>query len=158
VVKRRLDKCGLGDFCLELHSHKANKKAVIAELGRCLELAPGGVPDAAERLRELGEVRQRLNEFVAELHAKREPLGWSAFRVHGELATLDRTPGRSRVGIPDAFSKDAEYVRKGAAILSALADCRAVIEEPGGHPWRGCKLTAYTHTAADEAKFNLTRL
>ena len=45
VVKRRLDRCGLGDFCLELHSHKANKKQVVAELGRCLELPPPGTPD-----------------------------------------------------------------------------------------------------------------
>ena len=26
VVKRRLNGVGLGDFCLELHSHKSNKK------------------------------------------------------------------------------------------------------------------------------------
>src|SRR5262249_27418630 len=40
VVKRRLDERKLGDFCLELHSHKANKAAVITELGRCLHLTP----------------------------------------------------------------------------------------------------------------------
>src|SRR5262249_43783001 len=89
VVKRRLDKCGLGDFCLELHSHKANKKAVVAELGRCLELTPTGMPDTAAKLRQLADDRRTLNEFVAELHAVRQPLGWSAFRVHGELARLE---------------------------------------------------------------------
>ena len=36
VVKRRLDKAGVGDFCLELHSHKANKKHIIDELGKSL--------------------------------------------------------------------------------------------------------------------------
>ena len=46
-----------------------------------------------ERLRELGETRRKLNEFVTELHAPRAPLGWSAYRVHGELAKLDRTAG-----------------------------------------------------------------
>ncbi len=158
VVKRRLDRCGLGDFCLELHSHKASKKEVVAELGRCLDLPMGGIPDAAARLRELADTRQKLNEFVQELHATRPPLGWSAFRVHGELAHLDRTPGRSRLAIPDVFAKDAEYVRRGAEILAGLADSRSVIEEVGGHPWRGCKLTTYSHAAADEAKFNLTRL
>src|SRR5207237_6214988 len=40
VVKRRLDAQKLGDFCLECHSHKASKKQVLAELRRCLELAP----------------------------------------------------------------------------------------------------------------------
>jgi very-short-patch-repair endonuclease len=158
VVKRRLDACGIGDFCLELHSHKANKKEMAAELGRCLELEVTGTPDTSTRLKELGESRGKLNEFVAELHAPRTPLGWSAFRVHGELSRLDKVPGRSRLAIADVFGKDAEYVRRGAEILAGLADSRAVLEEPGGHPWRGCKLTAYSHAAADDAKFNLSRL
>ena len=34
VVHKRLEKVGLGDLCLELHSRKANKKAVVQELGR----------------------------------------------------------------------------------------------------------------------------
>ena len=38
VVKRNLDKIGLGDACLELHSHKMNKKTVADELKRTLEI------------------------------------------------------------------------------------------------------------------------
>ncbi|MBA4191340.1 MAG: hypothetical protein C0467_25440 [Planctomycetaceae bacterium] len=158
VVKRRLDRCGLGDYCLELHSAKANKKQVLAELGRCLEIPPVGVPDVATHLLERDETRKRLNELVRELHAIRSPLGWSAFRVHGELARVDKTPGRSRVIITDVLGKDAEYLRRGTEILSGLADARAVLEEPGGHPWRGCKITAYTHGVADEARYTLNSL
>ena len=32
VVKGRLDRAGLGDFCLELHSRKANKRGMLREL------------------------------------------------------------------------------------------------------------------------------
>jgi very-short-patch-repair endonuclease len=158
VVKRRLDRRGLGDFCLELHSHKASKKQVVAELGRCLELPPAGMPDTAARLRQLAGDRQKLNDFVTELHAVRYPFGWSAFRAHGELARLDRGSARSRIAIKDVFLKDAEYVRQGAEVLAGLADCAAVVEEPGGHPWRGCKITAFSHTARDDAEYNLGRL
>src|SRR5207248_6989458 len=45
VVRRRLEACRLGDFCLEIHSHRANRRAVLAELGRCLELRPGPFRD-----------------------------------------------------------------------------------------------------------------
>ena len=38
VVKRRLDNIQIGDACLELHSHKANKRAVLDELKRTLGL------------------------------------------------------------------------------------------------------------------------
>src|SRR5947209_7521209 len=48
VVKRRLDKRGLGDFCLECHSHKANKKQVIDELGRCVNLPAETYRDHSE--------------------------------------------------------------------------------------------------------------
>ncbi len=33
VVKDRLDRVGLGDFCLELHSHKTNKATILNALG-----------------------------------------------------------------------------------------------------------------------------
>lgn len=38
VVKRRLDHAGVGDACLELHSNKANKRALLDELKRVWEL------------------------------------------------------------------------------------------------------------------------
>jgi very-short-patch-repair endonuclease len=158
VVKRRLDRCGLGDFCLELHSHRSNKRQVVAELGRCLDLSPFRPPDVSAQLRQLAQDRQKLNDFVAELHIVRQPLGWSAFRVHGELAQLDRGGPRSRIAIKDVASKDSEFVRRGAEVLAALADCGAILTEPGGHPWRGCKLTTFSHSARDDAEYQVGRL
>ena len=35
IVFKRLCAVGLGEFCLELHSAKANKREVIKELARC---------------------------------------------------------------------------------------------------------------------------
>lgn len=158
VVKRRLDKCGLGDFCLELHSHKASKKQVVDELGRCLDLLGVRGLDLSPQFRQLAQDRQKLNELVAELHAPRPPLGWSAFRAHGELARLDHGGARSRIAIKDIFGKDMEYVRQGAEILAGLADCGSVVAEPNGHPWRGCKLTTFSQSARDDAEYQVGRL
>jgi hypothetical protein len=36
VVKRRLDKIGLGDFCLEMHSHKSQKRQVLDSIKKRL--------------------------------------------------------------------------------------------------------------------------
>jgi very-short-patch-repair endonuclease len=158
VVKRRLDHCGLGDFCLELHSHKSNKREVVNELGRCLELKAVDAPDVAARLRSLADTRRKLNTFVAELHAVRQPLGMSAFGVHGEVAKLDQLPGRSRIAIPDVLAKDAEYLQKCGEVLGRLTDCKPVLDNPKGHPWRGCKLTTFAQEAKDDARFHLNRL
>ncbi len=38
VVKRRLEREGLGPLCLELHSNKSNKRAVIEEIGKTWKL------------------------------------------------------------------------------------------------------------------------
>ena len=43
VVHRRMTNIGLGELCLELHSHKARKKAVLKELRHVLELGPPSV-------------------------------------------------------------------------------------------------------------------
>ncbi|WP_425667728.1 DUF4011 domain-containing anti-phage protein Hhe (plasmid) [Vibrio tubiashii] len=40
VVKRRMDKTGLGDFCLDLHSDKAKKRLVLDEFKQRLSNAP----------------------------------------------------------------------------------------------------------------------
>ncbi|NQZ10630.1 MAG: DUF4011 domain-containing protein, partial [Algicola sp.] len=37
VVKSRLERAGLGDFCLELHSHKTQKKQVYKNIGQRLD-------------------------------------------------------------------------------------------------------------------------
>lgn len=157
VVKKRLDKCGLGDFCLELHSHKANKREVVAELGRCLDLKPVGTPDVSS-LATLADARAKLNAFVAELHAVRAPLGMSAFRAHGEIAALDAVGARSRVAVPDVFASDGARLQTACELLSRLADCKSVLDNPTAHPWRGCKLSTFSQEAKDDARFHLTRL
>ncbi|MBU0476159.1 MAG: DUF3320 domain-containing protein [Bacteroidetes bacterium] len=63
VVKRRLDNTGLGDAVLELHSHKVNKRIVIDELARTLELgAPNHLDNTAE-METLVEYRNALNNY-----------------------------------------------------------------------------------------------
>jgi uncharacterized protein YsxB (DUF464 family) len=54
VVKRSLANVGLGDVCLELHSKKANKKQLLAELQATMEL---GVP-------KINEMESKYNEYI----------------------------------------------------------------------------------------------
>jgi hypothetical protein len=49
VVKRRLEAVGLGELCLELHSNKASKKEVAAELARTLALGRPKSPSVGTR-------------------------------------------------------------------------------------------------------------
>lgn len=65
VVKRRLDSLGLGDACLELHSRKANKKALHDELQRTRELGrPADAPRVEDQIAQLPRYRSTLNSYV----------------------------------------------------------------------------------------------
>ncbi|HXG10904.1 MAG TPA: DUF4011 domain-containing protein [Gemmataceae bacterium] len=158
VVKKRLDARGLGDFCLDLHSHKASKRAVLAELKRCLDLVPEHIRDPDEELRQLDEVRRQLNQYVRQLHAVRRPLGQSVFQVHGVLAQLARLTSRSHCPIPWVLERDAAYVQRIMERLVELRDCRGVIECRGRHPWRGCRADAPAVTLPDDVAYHFQRL
>ncbi|RJF80849.1 DUF3320 domain-containing protein [Oleomonas cavernae] len=69
VVHRRLEAHGLGDACLELHSSKADRKVVLAQLGRSWDRAAKG--KAAEWVKiadDLRLTRDQLNAYVEALH------------------------------------------------------------------------------------------
>jgi len=108
VVKRRLDSCGIGDFCLELHSKKTGKRTVLNELDRVLNEARRHAGDTSvldAELSRLKEVRDRLNSFVRSLHLKRTKLGLSAYEVHGRLARLSKVE-RAGFRLPDIENID----------------------------------------------------
>jgi hypothetical protein len=93
VVFSRLEAAGLGEFVLELHSHKATRKQVAAELGKALETrlrAPA--PFAPEQLERLRSLREELSGYAAALNETRRPLGHSLHDVLGLLSRLHRAP------------------------------------------------------------------
>jgi len=63
VVKRRLDVCHLGDAVLELHSHKANKKAVLDSIQKALLQDMPVLPNRESEIRQLKETRSQLDNY-----------------------------------------------------------------------------------------------
>ena len=141
-----------------MHSHKANKREVIQELGRCVHLAAETAPDTGADLRELAQIRQQLNAYVGELHMRRSPLGMSVFRIHGELARLSRLSSRSHAGIPAVLERDQDYVRRVTDLLGQLVACRAAVAAHDRHPWRGCRIEVDSPALADEIEYHFSRL
>ena len=63
VVKRRLDQVNLGVAALELHSHKANKKAVLDELEKTLDLTSPQAKTTDDDVELLKQIKARLNAY-----------------------------------------------------------------------------------------------
>lgn len=143
VVKRRLDKVGLGCMCLELHSHKANKRSVLEDLQTTLELGRPKAPDSGRHLDELRARRDRLSEHATAMHEVLEPSGMSPFQALGELVQL-RHDGLSADGIPlpDAptWTRD-DIARKTRALEDTVTHVHD-IGTPNQHPWRGVGLNS----------------
>jgi very-short-patch-repair endonuclease len=92
VVHRRLKQVGLGEFCLELHSNKARKTDVVAQLAKAWH-SRGNLDEAtwqreAARLKGL---RDDLNTFARRLH-HRHRNGLTARTAIARLAASQELP------------------------------------------------------------------
>lgn len=82
VVKRRLEECDLGVFCLDLHSDRGRKAEVYQQLQRSLD-DDREVTAGDDLSDQLVAMRKRLNRLTRLLHERRGPLGLSIFEVQG---------------------------------------------------------------------------
>ena len=160
VVKRRLDDAGLGEFCLECHSSKANRKAILDELKWCLDRPVEVYNDAKPKLKEAHDRRQALNNYVRSIHRAREPLGLSPFELFGRVSHLNRRDisAKTRCNLPGVSTVDPATLSRWLDMLSQAKDVANVISEHDVHPWRGCLITARTLSLTDDLKHHLSCL
>lgn len=94
VVQRRLNDIGIGDYCLEIHSAKSQKSAVLGQLKKAWhERSSDLAPDWDRTTEDLAELRAQLNSVVNALHV-RHPNGMTAYEAFGRVvANRDRFKG-----------------------------------------------------------------
>lgn len=83
VVQTRLTTAGLSDFCLELHSHKAQSGAMVDGLRqRCQLNQPAGANHAWKaELANLRTARTRITEYLNSLHQVTDDGDYNAFQL-----------------------------------------------------------------------------
>lgn len=107
VVYDRLKKIGLADFCLEMHSNKANKADVIKQLGAALERYPVSRQPEWEKIgARLQLSRDALNAYVEELH-RSYPNGLTPYAAMG-IIVRDAEQPEIELHWPDADFHDSE--------------------------------------------------
>lgn len=83
VVYRRLREYGLGDFCLELHSNRAERRKFLDQMNASWIASQTSVFDQWVSINDRLKIRRdELNRYVEALHAK-DLNGWSVFRAMG---------------------------------------------------------------------------
>jgi hypothetical protein len=139
VVFKRLRDVHLDDFCLELHSHKANKREVVAELKLALDsrLKPTQLPASAD-FEKLKRTRQQLNDYVEALHETRSPLSESVRAVLEKLALLNKTP-LVKCGYSGTEHLNPSQLDEWKQLIHRLQKVWHVVLEGENFPWLNCK-------------------
>lgn len=94
VVKRRLDKVGLGESILELHSHKINKHYILNDLNNTLELKKPELDKSGHYVDTYITLRDKLNQYVEAVNTNILNSGVTLIEALGSLIKLgDETEG-----------------------------------------------------------------
>ena len=143
VVHKRLAANGLAAFCLEAHSQKANKSAIVAQLGESLDTALAVGKDGDQTaLRKLAASRTQLNRYAVALHTEHTPLRWTPFEIHGELAALEQAPSLS-FPLVNVLQIDSARFDRMRAALDGLVESQ-MWESRESHPWHGTLIQHFT--------------
>ena len=155
VVQNRLAAIGLAPFCLEIHSNKTKKSAVISQLKETTEIIRQTPPEAfkeeAERL--LG-LRAELNKYIEALH-KEYPFGISLYDAIVHFQSSDAEPC---FDIPLSYLEtlDKETFTRWEDAIESLVRTANACGHPYQHPLTGISISEYSSAGKDEAARSLT--
>lgn len=122
VVYSNLKKVGLGDFCLQLHSHKANKMDITQELCNTLNQPKTAAQKSIiEDLSELEKTKAQLNAYSSMLAREIDELSCSTYELFGLAAKFAKFPEVSfdldRQNLPDKVT-----LRENVALINQYID------------------------------------
>ena len=141
VVKKRLDAVGLGDLVLEMHSHKAQKKAILDELDRTLKRQQPIEKNYAQDLAELENLKYELNEYAKTLSQTIGPIGYTVYDIYGireDVGHYFNTKKQKMAHIE--FKAPEKWDRKqwteAVSILEKMGDALPGVGGMKENPWR----------------------
>lgn len=146
VVERRLNNIGIGAFCLELHSNKARKKAVLDQLEQSMKIQR--IPKNTDYEAEKEAIRARkakVNEIVRRLHHV-DGSGFSIYQLITEHSRVKDFP--KYLDLDGGFSTgDLKAKEQALEHLSAMG---AHAGGPYGHALRGIDRIEYRPLLKEE--------
>ncbi len=142
VVKHRLDAIGLGVACLELHSHKTTKRALLDELKKTL-LGPPSVDGIEDDFSGLAHVRSRLNTYAEAVNSPVGNTGATPYRAYGELIRIrdqEQQPPLRRVDIAGIDLWSAADFKSKLRVVSEFQTRLGRVGVPEKHLFWGSRL------------------
>lgn len=156
VVYEKLKKADLEEFCLELHSYKANKKAFISELDRTLHLPHSTVSSKAEsEIKKKVQAMKQLDTYADELHKTRPVINKSLYQLYDMLAACKDAKDVEFI-IPEIEQKGEQYFDNVYKLLEEYPEYVPTIgEDYRKNCWYGYNNTDGTYQTVSQVKKHL---
>lgn len=146
VVQKRLEALGIGDFCLELHSNKATKKAVLDQLRKNLEIGVLGLrTEYDQKIDSIRQMKADLDAYVQKLHERRG-FGKSVkelIDLYEEIPDYSLEVRFSPDYVATLSQGDLDNQKR---LLEQLVATGNAIGHPNGHPLSMVGQTVYSQT------------
>ncbi len=141
VVKDRLDSVGLGEFCLELHSRKSNKKEVLDKLESVLRNTKPVELSIDNDLNTIEELKSNLNQYVSLLHSPYEKIKWTPYQIFGvkekSLKYFERSQSKMpRFTIENVDLCTLSHWQRSVNKFKELAELYNLVKPVSQNPWK----------------------
>ncbi|MGC1509861.1 DUF4011 domain-containing protein, partial [Ketobacter sp.] len=134
VVHRRLRDIGLGHFCLELHSNKAKKADVLAQLRSSWNsFSQNSVSDWQQEADRIKVLRDRLNTVVNTLHQRRRN-GLTAHYAIGVKVRDEDLAAKVKLSWPNSDHHDEAQLQALRELVSLLGIQAKAVGNVVAHP------------------------
>lgn len=139
VVRKRLNSVNLGDFCLELHSHKTQKGQLHADLERRLNKEFSRGNGFERKLLEKKRHQSRLIAYYSALTSKQGTINKSAYEIFGKAEFWKTKFGEFYVSFefPDALSANEVDINYTSDLIAEFARVLDEVDDNTIAVWTG---------------------
>lgn len=157
VVYDKLKQAGLAEFCLQLHSHKANKKEVISDICHTLRADKSTVSSKADVEIAIKEKMQhQLEDYAIELHKQRPVIEKSLYQLYESYASFRFMPNVEYV-IDQLSFKGEAYLTAAIFLLEQYVDyIPSIGYDYRKNPWYGYINQETSYQSKSEIKTNFS--
>jgi hypothetical protein len=152
VVQRRLTSLGIGDFCLELHSDKANKKQVLAQLDKALAIKhPSNRTEYEEYFKKTAVSRAKLDGYAKRLHTA-HTCGYSLRELIDLFETVRDVEQPIEFDRHEAGKLSKEQIRSHTYLIGRLIAAGEAVGNIASHPLMSVGLASYSSEVRDSLR------
>ena len=159
VVYDKLKQAGLDEFCLELHSHKSNKKEVITELCKTLNADRSAVSSRADaEVQAKAKLQEQLDTYAEELHKPISGINKSLYQLYDGYSAQRKAPDLEFT-LNNIVNKDEKYLKEAINLLEQYEEyVPSIGDDYHKNAWFGYISDKSSYEAQNKLKMDLNTI